>query len=56
MDDVFDNINNYNKNRDEKVLIIFDDMIADIMRSGNLKQQLENFLLDVENRTFPSFL
>ena len=33
MNDVFNNINNYNKNRDEKVLIIFDDMIADIMRN-----------------------
>ena len=33
MDDVLDDINNYNKNRDKKVLIIFDDMIADIMRS-----------------------
>ena len=35
MDDVFDDINNYNKNRDEKVLIVFDDMIADIMSSNN---------------------
>ena len=30
MNDVLDDINNYNKNRDKKVLIIFDDMIADI--------------------------
>ena len=30
MDDVLDNINNYDKNRDKKVLIVFDDMIADI--------------------------
>ena len=30
MDDVLDHINNYNKNRDKKVLIVFDDMIADI--------------------------
>ena len=30
MDDVFDDINNCNKNRDKKVLIVFDDMIADI--------------------------
>ena len=30
MDDVFDDINNYNKNRDKKVLIVFDNMIADI--------------------------
>ena len=37
MDDVFDNINNYNKNRDKKVLIIFDDKIADIMRSEKFK-------------------
>ena len=37
MDDVHDDINNYNRNRDKKVLIVFDDMIADIMSSKNLK-------------------
>ena len=37
MNDVLENINNYNKNRDKKLLIIFDDMIADIMRSEKLK-------------------
>ena len=37
MNDVLDDIKNYNKNRDKKVLIIFDDMIADIMRSKNFK-------------------
>ena len=37
MNDVRENINNYNKNRDKKVLIIFDDMIADIMRSEKFK-------------------
>ena len=30
MNDVLDDINNYNKNRDKKVLIVFDDMVADI--------------------------
>ena len=30
MNDVLDDINNYNKNRDKKILIMFDDMIADI--------------------------
>ena len=30
MEDVFDDINNYNKNRHKKVLIVFDDMIGDI--------------------------
>ena len=37
MDDVFDNINNYNRNRDTKVLIIFGTMITDIMRSEKFK-------------------
>ena len=37
MNDVLENINNYNKKRDKKVLIIFDDMIADIMRSEKFK-------------------
>ena len=36
MNGVLENIN-YNKNKDKKVLIIFDDMIADIMRSEKFK-------------------
>ena len=36
MNDVLDDINNYNKNRDKKVLIAFDDMIADIEYNKNL--------------------
>ena len=31
MDDVYENIDNYNPSRQRKILIIFDDMIADIM-------------------------
>ena len=38
MNDVVDDINNYNKNRDKKVLIVFDDMIADIEYNKNFKQ------------------
>ena len=37
MNDVLEDINNYNENRNKKVLIIFDDMIADIMRSEKFK-------------------
>ena len=37
IDDVLDYIDNYNKKRDKKVLIIFDDMIADIMRNEKFK-------------------
>ena len=38
MNDVLDDINNYNKNRDKKVLIVFDDMIADIEYNTNFKR------------------
>ena len=38
VNDVLDHINNYNKNRDKKVLIVFDDMIADIEYIKNLKE------------------
>ena len=31
MDDVYENIHGYNPSRKRKILIIFDDMIADIM-------------------------
>ena len=33
MDDVYNNINDYNPNRKGKILIVFDDMIADIMNN-----------------------
>ena len=38
MNDVLDDINNYNKNRDKNVLIVFDDMIADIEYNKNFKE------------------
>ena len=38
MNDVLDEINNYNKNRDKKVLTVFDNMIADIEYNKNFKR------------------
>ena len=37
MDDVYENIDEYNPNRQRKVLIVFDDMISDIMTIENFK-------------------
>ena len=37
MNDLLEDINNYNKNRDKKILIIFEVMITDIMRSEKFK-------------------
>ena len=45
MNDVLDDINNYDKNRDQKVLTIFDDMIADIMRSEKFKAIVKEFFI-----------
>ena len=45
MDDVLDDINNYNENRDKKVLIVFDDMIADIMRSKKFKAIIKELFI-----------
>ena len=38
MDDVLDDINNYDKNRDKKVLIVFDDVTADIEYNKKFKR------------------
>ena len=38
MNDVLDDINDYNKNRDKKVLIVFDDMTADIEYNKSFKR------------------
>ena len=48
MDDVYNNIDNYNPNRNRKILIEFDDMIADINTNKQF-QAIVKELLDGEN-------
>ena len=38
MDDIYDNIQDYNKKRKRKVLIVFDDMIAHVMSNKKLNK------------------
>ena len=45
MNDLLDNINNYYNNRDKKLLIVFDDMIADIMRSEKFKAVIKELFI-----------
>ena len=45
MDDVLNDINNYNKNRNKKVLIVFDGMIADIMSSKKFKAIIKELFI-----------
>ena len=41
MNDVFENINDYNKKRNKKVLLVFDDIIADIEHNRNFKKVIK---------------
>ena len=45
MDDVFTNINNYNPKRNKKILLIFGDMIADIMTSKEYKAIIKELFI-----------
>ena len=49
MNDVLDDINNYNENRDKKVLIIFDEMITDFMRSEKFKATVKELFIRCRN-------
>ena len=44
MDDVLDNINNYNKNRDKKVVTVFDDMIAGIEYNKKFERTIKELI------------
>ena len=48
MDDVSSNIDDCNPKRKRKILIVFDDMIADIMTNKKF-QAIKNYLLGAEN-------
>ena len=45
MDDVYKNIDNYNPNRQIKILIVFDDMIADIMSNNKFQTIIKDLFI-----------
>ena len=45
MDDVYENINDYNPNRQRKILIVFDDMIADIMSNKKFQAIIKELFI-----------
>ena len=49
MDDVCNNTDDYNLNRNRKILIGFDDMIADTMANKKCQAITKNYLLDAGN-------
>ena len=54
MDDIYKNIEEHNPNKNRKILVIFDDMIADMLSNKN--PLLTDYLSGVENYTFLLFL
>ena len=45
IDDVYDNIDDYNAKRKRKILIVFDDMIPDIMTNKKIQAIIKELLL-----------
>ena len=45
MDDIYENINDYNPNRRKKILIVFDDMIADIMTNKQFQSIMKELFI-----------
>ena len=45
MQDVYKNVDEYNADKEHKILIVFDDMIADMMKNKKLKSILTNLFI-----------
>ena len=45
MQHVYKNINNYNPNKDNKILIVFDDMIADMINNKKLNSIVTELII-----------
>ena len=52
MQDVYKNIEDYNPGKRRKILIVFDDMIADMINNKKLNPVVTDCLLEVENWVF----
>ena len=50
MDEVYKNIDLYNPNRKRKVLIVFDDMIADIMKNKKFQSIIKDLFIRCRKR------
>ena len=49
VDGFYENTDDYSKNRKRKIVIVFDDMIADILANKKINPQSKNYLLEAEN-------
>ena len=56
MDDVYQNINDYNPSRKRKILIVFDDMIADIMSNKTFQAIIKELFIRCRKVNISLFL
>ena len=56
MQDVYKNIENYNPEKKRKVLIVFDNMIADLINNKKLNPVVTELFIEVENSIFLLYL
>ena len=52
MDDVYENIHDYNSNRKRKILVVFDDMIADIMTNKKFQSIIKELFIGLLSLVF----
>ena len=45
MDDIYENIKEYNPNKKHKILIVLDDMIADVLTNKKLQQKVTEIFI-----------
>ena len=56
MDDIYKNIEEQYPNKNRKILIVFDNMIDNVLSYEKLNQVVLNYLLEEENEIFLLFL
>ena len=49
MNDVYKNIDHYNPDKENKLLIVFDYMIADMINNKKLNSIVTDYILEAEN-------
>ena len=52
IDDVYKNINDYNPRRKRKILIVFDDMIADVKGNKKLQAIIEDLFIKLQKTQY----
>ena len=56
MDDIYKNINKYNLNKKQKILIVFDDMISDLLSNKKLNPIVTELFLRGRKRNISVFI